>query len=439
LLILAGEADCPAKRLGGCFEWLDEHMNLKKHVKNRSLEGDPARNFKVRYLQFAGLEFLFWFAICAGNYLPVFLQDEMGYGATMVGIVTAVCSFVGIIATLFWGTFSDRIHSVRKVFMLCIGVGVFLWAMVPLTRPVVFGSFSLCLVFIAAATFFRNPSMALMDNWAVTVSNREGMNYGLIRSVGSFSFAIMGLGLGFVLQKTGVNASFYISALVTIPLIILCLFVKGDTQKTKAIPFRELKIGRLFNYRYITFLIFTVLLNMPSFIMMTFLTFLIKDVHGDIKMVGTILGYKALLEIPMLLLVRPLMQKHKLPYPVMMIGAGILYALEAVLFSQAHSFAQLVIISSLHGLGGGLFIGSASNYCFTIAPDDLKATAQTIYGAVTTMAMIVGSFFGGILTDLMGVRAFILCLAGAIVFSILFYLASQWYGRKTGKLIRQDT
>jgi MFS transporter, PPP family, 3-phenylpropionic acid transporter len=388
----------------------------------------------MRYLQFAGLEFLFWFAMCAGNYLAVFLQDEMGYGATMVGIVSAVCSLIGIFATLFWGTFSDRIHSVRKVFMLCMGVGVLLWSLVPLTRPIMIGSLSLSLVFITAATFFRTPTMALMDNWAVTVANREGMNYGLIRSVGSFSFALMGLGLGYVLTRTGVNASFYICAAATVPLLLLCLFVKGDTQKVKAKSIKELKIGRLMNYQYVTFLIFTVLLSMPANIIMTFLTFLIKDVGGDIKMVGTILGYKALLEIPMLLLVRPLMQKRKLPYTAMMMGAGVLYALEALFFSQATSFAQLIIISSLHGLGGGLFIGSASNYCFTIAPDDLKATAQTIYGSVTIVAMIIGNFFGGILTDLLGVRTFILCMAGLIVFSVLFYLASQWFARKTDRI-----
>jgi MFS transporter, PPP family, 3-phenylpropionic acid transporter len=395
LWILAGEAVCPANRLGGCFERQVGQMKLIKRMETRSPQDAGAWNFKVRYLQFAGLEFLFWFAMCAGNFLPVFLQDEMGYNATMVGVVTAVCSSIGIMATLFWGTLSDRIHSVRKVFIICMGVGVLLWAMVPLTRPVVIGSFSMCLVFIVAATFFRTPSGALMDNWAVTVANREGMNYGLVRSVGSFSFAIMGIWLGSVLRKMGVDYSFYISALVTIPLIILCLFVKGDAQKAKATPLRELKIGRLLNYRYVTFLIFTVLLNMPSFIMMTFLTFLIKDVHGDITTVGIIQGYKALWEIPMLLLVRPLMQRRKMPYPVMMVGAGVLYALEAVLFSRATNFTQLVIISSLHGLGGGLFIGSASNYCFTIAPDDLKATAQTIYGAVTTVAMILCSLFGG--------------------------------------------
>ena len=397
---------------------------------SRLFGGDAAsREFGKRYLQFSGMEFLFWFAQCAGTYQTVFLQT-MGYNATKVGVVTAVCSSIGIFSTLFWGMFSDRIRSIRKVFILCMAVGSFLWLFVPLTAKVMLGPLSLSLLFITVSTFFRAPTGPLIDNWAVSVANTEGMNYGLIRSAGSVSFAVMGISLGFILRKTGVNLSFYLYALLTVPLVLLCFFVKGDTQRMRPIPMRELHVERLLkNYRFITFLIFIILMNMPSTTMFSFLSFLVRGVHGDINMVGIIQGYKALLEVPMLILARPLARRN-VPYPALLICTACLFSLEAFLYAHAVNFTQLVMISTLHGLGGGLFIASASNYIFQLAPDGLKATAQTIFGAVNTVGAIIGSLIGGALMDAIGVQNFILYLSFVMLFAAVFYAATLLFGRR---------
>lgn len=404
-------------------------MNLTAALRRLLPQDAESRAARGRFAQFAGLEFLFWFATANTNYLTVFLQN-MGFSASRVGVVTAACSSVGIVSTLFWGTFSDRIRSVRKSFLLCTAGGALFWALVPSLAPVMVGSLSMSLVAILLSMFFRAPSGALLDNWLVVTANREGLNYGSIRSFGSFSFAIMGIGLSFLLGRIGVSSSFVIYGIVCLPLLALTFFVRGDAQKSKALTWRELRVGRLLrDYRYVTFLAFAVLMQMPINTMFGFLSFLIDAVHGDRSQLGMIHGYKALLEIPMLLLMAPLLRR-KVSFPKMAMGAAVFFALEAFLFGMAHTFWQLVAISTLHGLGGGLLIAAASNYIYTLAPDELKASAQTIYVSAVTVAGIVGNLLGGVLIDRIGVQTFALWVSAAVLVAVGYYAVAQWVGRR---------
>lgn len=387
--------------------------------------------FRAKYLQYSGMEFLFWFSMAAAGYLTVFLQS-MGMSATNCSIVNAVCAAVGIVATPFWGTISDKIRSVRVVFLACLLIGSLLWALVPSASSVMVGPVMLSILVVVVANFFRAPIASLMDNWVVQASYRERLNYGSVRSWGSFSFAIMGISLSFILPRFGgdVSSTFYLSLVTAIPLFILCYRVKDDVQKRKAIPLREMHIGRLLeNNRFILFLIFVALLQISTSTALNLLPFLVSSVHGDPSKMGLITGYRALLEIPMLLLLKPL--RKKVPLYWMLIGCTVLYAVECSLYSVVDAFWQIVLISTFHGLGGGLYIASASNYVYTLAPDDLKATAQTLFGAVVSVAGIFGNFFGGMLMDAIGVTNFYLTAGVMSFISGVLYASSFFLGKKS--------
>ncbi|MDD3244490.1 MAG: MFS transporter, partial [Eubacteriales bacterium] len=140
----------------------------------------------------------------------------------------------------------------------------------------------------------------------------------------------------------------------------------------------------------------------------------------------------ALLEIPMLLLLKPL--RKKVPLYWLLIGCTCFYAIECSLYSLAGAFWQIVLISTFHGLGGGLYIASASNYVFTLAPDDLKATAQTLFASVISVSGIIGSLVGGALMDAIGVKAFymtsaVLCLVSGVLYALSFLLGRKKPGQ----------
>ncbi|MDD4796428.1 MAG: MFS transporter [Eubacteriales bacterium] len=390
----------------------------------RSPWQDEPPEFRRKYLQYSGMEFLFWFAMAAASYLTVFLQSQ-GLSATACSIVNSLCAAVGIIATPFWGAISDKIRSVRVVFLICLLIGSLLWALVPVTSSVMVGPIMLSILVVIVANFFRAPISSLMDNWVVQASYRERLNYGSVRSWGSLSFAIMGIALSFILPRLGGNVAptFYLALITAIPLFILCYSVKDDVQKRKAVPLHDMNIGRLLqNKQYLLFLAFVALLQISVSTAINLLPFLVTTVHGDPSKMGLITGYRALLEIPMLLLLKPL--RKKVPLYWMLIGCTVLYAIECSLYSVATAFWQIVLISTFHGLGGGLYIASASNYVYTLAPDDLKATAQTLFGSVLSVAGIFGNFFGGMLMDAIGVTNFYVTAGVMSLLSGLLYAGS---------------
>jgi len=106
---------------------------------------------------------------------------------------------------------------------------------------------------------------------------------------------------------------------------------------------------------------------------------------------------------------------------------------EALLYSVARDMTSLVFISTFHGLGGGILIGAASNYIYSLTPDGLKATAQTVYGSMNSLAGIVGNLLGGYLMDVIGVQRFYFVAGMVIVFAFLFFVISFPVGTKVLK------
>jgi MFS family permease len=210
--------------------------------------------------------------------------------------------------------------------------------------------------------------------------------------------------------------------------------MKGADQRTHAgkVTLRSMGFGRLFkNYYFITYLFFAVFLHIPLNTSFAFLPFLIVAVGGDSAQFGLVVGYKALLEIPVLLLMRPL--RRKFPLPIALGGAAVLFAVEAYLYAHAENLNQIILIQTLNGLGGGLLIGAAANYVYSLAPQGLNSTAHTMHGAVSAIAAIFGNLMGGFLIVTFGIGIFYRILFGVLIFALCYFCASLIIGVKVLK------
>jgi PPP family 3-phenylpropionic acid transporter len=170
---------------------------------------------------------------------------------------------------------------------------------------------------------------------------------------------------------------------------------------------------------------------MPTNTSMAFLPYLVDMVGGDTAQLGLVSGYKALLEVPMLLLMKPLRRRFPLPLAISL--AGIFYVVEFFLYSGAQSLMQILFIQTLHGLGGGLLIGSGTNYVYSLAPKGLNSTAHTLHGAANSIAAIIGNLLGGILIVAIGIRDFYRLAGLVIVCAILFFVGTLLFGSKVLK------
>ena len=385
-----------------------------------------------RYWQYSGVEFTFWFATACTSFLTSYLQSQ-GMSTTQVGIISAANSAVGVLAGPFWGMLSDKIRSVRTSLIVCTIAGGISWVCIPLVGTWVIGGMSFAMLYIPVSCFFRNPISMLKDSWVVGSANTYHLNYGAIRLWGSISYSVMAMSLSIITPLIGMEWTFYLYGITLIPLSALCLLIRdeenaGVSTKRKHYRFRDMHFGRLFkNYYFITFVIFNILMNVPAGTVSNFLPYLMTEIGVDANQIGTIFGYKALLEIPMLYMMIRFRRRFSLPQ--MQFAAAALFVIMCAGYACSVNFITLMLVSTVYGLAGGIDIGTATNYIYILAPKELKATAQTIYGAISSLAHIGGSLAAGVLMDVMGTRPFFLLAAGIVFVAFLFLTGAMAFGK----------
>lgn len=389
------------------------------------------------WLRFTVLQFVYWFVMAIGNYQTVYLQSR-GYTATTIGLINAVLSAVTIMATPVWGMISDRIRSIRRVFLLTLIVGSVLFAFIPAIIGLPVLSAPLMLVYLSLVYFFRNPANAMMDNWLVRYSNQKGVDYGSIRSFGSLGYAICGVLIAGAVSSFGTAWTFPVcSAMMA---LVVAMSLRTDDAKPVApatgAPAREAfnPLTLFKNYYFTTFLAFSLLLYIVINSAAAFLPYLLEEVGVSSSRYGLITAYMATLEIPMLLAARPL--RRRAPLFALCIASGFCYAAACLLLGTcAHSLGMIVAIETLSGVGSGLLIASAANYIYTLTPENLKATGQSIYVAVTALSGIAGNLIGGAVVDALS-APLLYCIMGVTgLISALFLLGTIVIG---ARLLKQS-
>lgn len=146
--------------------------------------------------------------------------------------------------------------------ILTLGVG--LYALIPLIPTGLPVSPVLFLIFIPLINFFRGSMTNFTDNILVRNCNELRLNFGAIRSVGSFLYMVGGVLISALLPMVGVPSTFWLSAVCMLPGHPVCRlrpgasyeetphgagWKKGETQFRRFIPqlfLRHLSALRLF-------------------------------------------------------------------------------------------------------------------------------------------------------------------------------------------------
>lgn len=372
-----------------------------------------------------GINGIFWVAWAFGSYQTIYLQ-QVGFSASQLGMLNSVTSIFSIASVSFWGMVSDKIGSLRKVLIAVLAGGCGLFALIPLIPAGLPYSTALFFCLVPLVYFFRGSMCTYAENILVRNSNELRLNYGLLRSVGSFLFMVASFAASFLLPVVGVSSTFWMAALLTVPVIVLTLFAREpNARPPRQGEKQKLNLGKLFqNKAYVSFLVFGFLLYTGTNCEGTFLPYFMADIQVPSQRYGIFLGTRALLEIPFLLLMVRL--RRQFPLRVLVMGPPILMGLECLLLAfWAHSFPTMLLSCCFFGLGNGLLIGSSLNYVYELAPAHLKASAQAFFSAVTCVAGILGNLGGGVVFDAVGAKPFYLLVACVFLLSLAVFLLTQ--------------
>ncbi|MDO4355344.1 MAG: MFS transporter [Clostridia bacterium] len=389
-------------------------------------------NIEPDWLKFTVLQFTYWFAMAIGNYQTVYLQDR-GFAASTIGLINAVLSAVTIVVTPIWGMISDRIRSIRKVFLLTLVMGAVLFLLIPTVIGLPMLTTPLMLLYLSLVYLFRNPSNSLMDNWLVRYSNQKQVDYGSIRAFGSLGFAICGVAISGVVSTFGTAWTFPVCSAMM--MLVVLLSMRTDDVKP-APPAEDAPAKESFNplalfknYYFTTFLAYAVLQYIVTNCVTAFLPYLLDEIDVASSNYGVITAYMAMLEIPMLIAARSLRQR--VPLYAMAAAGGLCFAIACTLLGTcAHSLIAVIVIETFSGVGNGLMIASNANYIYTLTPENLKATGQSLYIAATSLSGIVGNLVGGAIIDALGPRSYYGIMGAMALVAVSFLLVTILLGRK---------
>ena len=386
-------------------------------------------------LNLMGVQGFFWFAWAFANYQTVYLQNN-GMTSSDIGVLNAVCSVVGIFASATWGMISDKINSIKKTFIIVLTLSAVTFVIMPLLPAQAKYATIMFIVYCALATFVRNPVGTLLDNLTVRNCAVQGLNYGPIRAFGSFMFTISSTLCTMMLAHMSVKWTFWITAiLVIIPIMFVVYgndpkFIKPANTKNNSNNSNDMKL--LFkNYYYVTFLIFTAVLYIPLSTEGAFIPFLMEEKNIPNTNYGVFLAVRALMEIPFLFFIAKLRAKIKLKYIV--IAAVALMGLECILQGLfTDTFLEMCIFACFFGLGHDLWIGSIAMYMYKLAPDSLKASAQSFYASVASAAAIIGHLVGGFAYELLGGPVFYIVIGIILLAAGGFFVLTHLFGKMKG-------
>jgi len=400
-------------------------------------EGSVLRTGLFRYTVLA---VLFWLALYLGNYLTVYLQ-ALGFSSAVIGYVSSAAAAAGMLGNYIVGRVSDRLKTVKWICIVVLGLTGISFIMFPLTSKVILRGISLALVWWPLASLFRSPVSSLVENWIVRASYSERFNYGIARAGGSIGSCVSSVLASVIVtalyavmaQAEAVSVTYYISGI----LMLLCgayaltvRDVRGEEKKKASTE--GLKLKHLFsNYYFMALLVFNFALNIcinPPYV---FLTYILSDAGIDTAKLGLIIGWEALLELPLLFLLNKLRKRY--PLYGLLIASGVLFGVTALGQGKSYTLAALLLFGVFFGFANSLNFSCGYHYIYTIAPEALRATAHTMYTIAGSLGIITGNLFAGVLIEEIGTReAYFLFAAATLIVSML-YGGSFWIGKRALK------
>jgi len=385
-------------------------------------------------LFYGGVEFTFWAAFAAVAFTSAHLA-QVGFASSTVGVIMALVSVAGIIASPIIGDISDKIGSPRKMFMVCAVISSVFYLVVPMLLDVRVAGVSVGVIFILLWSFFSRPMQGLCEGWVVSAADQKRtFTFGSVRYYGSVSYAVVCMIFGRIANHTGSQAfTFPAYGLLCLPILALCLFARGDDhpvekrQKATHIGVR----AAVKNYYLIMFLICHCFIRLPMNCTTTFVPYKLLEIAGETSALGLLTGIRALAEIPLLLFGSKIVKKIGIKNLFVLDIA--LFGTAQVLFATANSIWQLTLAMFLMGSGYGAHLLGQVNYVYRITPKEAAASAQSLAVSFAMAAAVIGYLVGGVLVDALGTSGLFWFMFALEVASLVMFLGTFPLGRWLGK------
>ena len=342
------------------------------------------------------LEFAVWGAwyVVLGNYL-----NTLQFSRKDIGRVYATIPIGAIIAPMFLGTIADRYFAAEQLMGVLHLVGaVFLFVMARIRTP--------------RAFFWTALAYALVYSPTLTLSNAvifrnvpESLNFPEIRVLGTIGWIVAGLSLRLFIQpgQQVNNRPLLLAAALSLVLGVFSFFLPHTPPTADAsgeIPF--LKALRMFQdppaavFLGSSFLITIALAFYYSFTAL----YLEQGVKVRPENVAPLMTIGQWVEIIFMLTLAWFLTQFGMKW-VLIVGMAA-WGLRYAIFALRPPLPLIIFGIALHGICFDFFFAAGMIHTENIAPIDIKASAQSLFGVLTYgLGMWVGTEASGWLNQML--------------------------------------
>lgn len=353
------------------------------------------------------------------TFLPVYLENTLGFTSSQVGVVVSIPSILGIIFVPIWGLLSDLLKKRKTVLMINIFMSLIFTGVYIVTD-----SFVLVLVVATFLEMFRNSILPLTDSLTTSYCKENNKNYGSIRVIGSMSFAIASFLCGQLIKITNNNLMFFYVFIVS---MIGCLIITPTLYTTSNIEEKEklnLKedLPKLFkNKAYILILLCGVCIASLTEAMMAYQGIHLMNLGGGAELVGLLSVCMVIPELFFMVKSKNLLEKYGL---VKMIGAASCALLVRwIIYATTSNPLIFILATSLHGVAISIITICAFDFIGKIIDEKLYTTSMTVYTFTIGVSYSLMKLLYGGLIDLLGIDSIFIF---SICVSLFTFVVLKW-------------
>jgi PPP family 3-phenylpropionic acid transporter len=357
-------------------------------------------------------------------FITVFLREK-GLAVQRIGIVMAVNSFMIILAQPFWGFLSDKLQSVKKVLLICLIAQAALVLLFINSQGFLIIALCFCVY-----TFFSSSEGTLLDVWSLHEMKQADENgLGQVKFWGCLGFAASSIIAGIFIEK---NSTTEIIPLFTIVLLVIAgivFFVRtGDDVGASLRPGLSDLSFIIRDKKFMLYLVFAIFMQFPHRAAFTFYPTRLESLGGSKAMVGYCSAVMFVSEAVFLFLSKRLLAKVTPKYVVA--GSAFFFMLWQLGYIAASKPVHIIVLALLDGPSFALFTIGTLYYLDTFAPQNLKATYQTLaHACYFGIGGIIGNTLGGWIIDRFGYITMYALGAVVIASASLFFIIA---GRERG-------
>jgi len=350
---------------------------------------------------------------CIYPFLIYYFQEK-GLSYTEMGMIFAAISITGVVVQPIWGFITDKYSNKRTIIIITMLLsGLLVYSLI------FADGFYVIILSIILLMSFQSPVVPIADAYSYEIIEYyKKLQYGKIRLMGSFGYAVVALFMGYTVKYYGINSSYVVYSILMLlgALLLLSIAYKGKGTHKK-ISFYDI-VNLIRDKKFILLIISVILTNVANGSNSSYIPILIEKTGGDVTQLGIVWFIIAISELPAFYFGTKLIYKYG-ELNLYILGVA-LFALRYFLGSLCDDYVSVLVIQLMQGVTYTFYLLASLQYINKISPVQMRTSAITLHAAAMGAGGAIGNMGGGVLLEYVSI--FVLYQIFALICIICLYI-----------------